>query len=67
MYEANPMSMVVEQAGGKASTGRGRILEVQPDQIHQRIPVILGSLEEVDRVVAYHEAFDKAEQVRPPQ
>jgi fructose-1,6-bisphosphatase I/sedoheptulose-1,7-bisphosphatase/fructose-1,6-bisphosphatase I len=61
MYEANPMSMVVEQAGGKASTGRGRILEVQPDQIHQRVPVILGSSEEVDRIVGYHAAFDKGE------
>jgi fructose-1,6-bisphosphatase I/sedoheptulose-1,7-bisphosphatase/fructose-1,6-bisphosphatase I len=61
MYEANPMSMVVEQAGGKASTGRGRILDVQPDQIHQRVPVILGSSEEVDRIVGYHEAFDKGE------
>ncbi|MFM1881024.1 MAG: hypothetical protein RLZZ344_1258 [Pseudomonadota bacterium] len=61
MYEANPMAMVVEQAGGKASTGRGRILEVTPDQIHQRVPVILGSAEEVDRIVGYHDAFDKGE------
>ena len=61
MYEANPMSMVIEQAGGAASTGRGRILEVRPEQIHQRIPVIVGSREEVERVVKYHEEFDRGE------
>ena len=43
LYEANPMAMIVEQAGGFASTGRGRILEVPPERIHQRVPVILGS------------------------
>lgn len=54
MYEANPMAMLVEQAGGVASTGRERILDVQPHKLHQRVPVILGSVTEVDRVVAYH-------------
>jgi fructose-1,6-bisphosphatase I len=54
MYEANPMAMIVEQAGGAASTGRSRILDLQPEQLHQRVPVILGSLNEVERVVAYH-------------
>jgi fructose-1,6-bisphosphatase I len=54
LYEANPMSFIVEQAGGAASTGRGRILELAPDELHQRVPVILGSREEVERVVAYH-------------
>lgn len=54
MYEANPMSFVVEQAGGMSSTGRQRIMEVQPDDLHQRVPVILGSTEEVERVVGYH-------------
>ena len=43
LYEANPMAMIVEQAGGAASTGRGRILEVTPERLHQRVPVILGS------------------------
>ena len=43
LYEANPMAMLVEQAGGAASTGRGRILEVAPSSLHQRVPVILGS------------------------
>jgi len=54
MYEANPMAFIVEQAGGAASTGSGRILEVQPEALHQRVPVILGSREEVERVEAYH-------------
>ena len=54
MYEANPMAMLVEQAGGAASTGRERILDLQPTQLHQRVPVILGSRNEVERVVGYH-------------
>ncbi|PTD95729.1 class 1 fructose-bisphosphatase [Pseudothauera lacus] len=54
MYEANPMAMIVEQAGGAASTGRERILDLQPHKLHQRVPVVLGSLNEVERVVAYH-------------
>ncbi|MDO9366864.1 MAG: class 1 fructose-bisphosphatase [Methylotenera sp.] len=58
MYEANPMAMLVEQAGGLASTGRIRILEVQPENIHQRVPVIMGSSNEVLRVERYHHAHD---------
>jgi len=54
MYEANPMAFIVEQAGGTASTGHGRIMEVQPSGLHQRIPVILGSKNEVELVVGYH-------------
>ena len=54
MYEANPMSYLVEQAGGASSTGRERIMEIQPDKLHQRVPVILGSRNEVERVVTYH-------------
>jgi len=54
MYEANPMAMIVEQAGGKALCGPGeRLLDVQPTDIHQRVPVILGSSEEVDHVMAH--------------
>ncbi|MBX3678873.1 class 1 fructose-bisphosphatase [Cognatazoarcus halotolerans] len=56
MYEANPMAMLIEQAGGAASTGRQRILDVQPERLHQRVPVILGSKREVERVVSYHQA-----------
>ena len=54
MYEANPMAMLVEQAGGAASTGFERILDVQPEELHQRVPVILGSRAEVERLVAFH-------------
>jgi fructose-1,6-bisphosphatase I len=54
MYEANPMALLIEQAGGAATTGRERILDIQPNQLHQRVPVILGSKNEVERVTAYH-------------
>jgi len=54
MYEANPMSFIVEQAGGASSTGRQRILDITPKSIHQRVPVILGSKNEVKRIVGYH-------------
>ena len=56
MYEANPMAMLIEQAGGAATTGRERILDVVPRRLHQRVPVILGSRSEVARVTAYHDA-----------
>jgi fructose-1,6-bisphosphatase I len=53
MYEANPMAMLIEQAGGKAmATPEQRILEVPPTAIHQRVPVVLGSPDEVDYVLA---------------
>ena len=54
LYEANPMSFIVEQAGGVASTRRQRIMELQPSELHQRVPVIMGSKNEVERVVDYH-------------
>ncbi len=54
MYEANPMSMIVEQAGGVSHTGYERIMEMKPNDIHQRVPVILGSKNEVEIVVGYH-------------
>jgi fructose-1,6-bisphosphatase I/sedoheptulose-1,7-bisphosphatase len=54
LYEANPIAFLVEQAGGKASTGRGRMLDVLPDSLHQRIPFIFGAGEEVDRLERYH-------------
>ncbi len=58
MYEANPMSFLVEQAGGAASTGRQRMLEVQPTGLHQRVPVFLGSKKEVETAVRYHIEHD---------
>ena len=61
MYEANPMSWLIEQAGGMATNGRQRILEIQPTELHQRVSVILGSKNEVERVTRYHlEADQKA-------
>ncbi len=54
LYEANPMAFIVEQAGGAATTGRERMLEVTPTRLHQRVPVILGSRNEVERVTGYH-------------
>ena len=58
MYEANPMSFIIEQAGGASSTGRERIMEIKPKDLHQRVPVILGSKHEVERVEAYHKEMD---------
>ena len=54
MYEANPMAFIVEQAGGAATDGKQRILDIQPTQLHQRVPVFLGSKNEVERVTSYH-------------
>lgn len=56
MYEANPMSLIVEQAGGAATDGRQRILDIRPAGLHQRVAVILGSKNEVERVTSYHAA-----------
>jgi fructose-1,6-bisphosphatase I len=54
MYEANPMSFIVEQAGGASTTGLERILDLQPTALHQRVPVFLGSKNEVELVTRYH-------------
>ena len=54
MYEANPMSWLIEQAGGAATNGRLRILDIQPSQLHERVSVILGSKNEVERITRYH-------------
>ena len=61
MYEANPMAMIIEQAGGAASTGYVPILDIQPTGPHQRVPVILGSRSEVERLIEYHKAKSSAE------
>ncbi len=61
LYEANPMAMLIEQAGGAASTGRSRLLDVAPNGIHQRVPVVLGSSNEVGRIERYHQEFDCGE------
>ncbi len=54
MYEAAPMALLMEQAGAGAVTGTQALLDIVPDVLHQRVPVILGSREEVDRIVRYH-------------
>lgn len=55
MYEANPMAFLVEQAGGMATNGRQRIMELQPHKLHERVSVVLGSRNEVQRVTEYHQ------------
>lgn len=62
LYEANPMSMLVEQAGGKSTTGMRRILGINPDKVHQRVPVFLGSPEDVTEAQSYI----RRESFKPP-
>ena len=57
MYEANPMSLLIEQAGGVATNTRENILDIQPDQLHQRVAVVLGSKAEVDYITAKHQNY----------
>jgi fructose-1,6-bisphosphatase len=59
LYEANPMAMIVEQADGGASSGRGRILDLVPVELHQRVPLILGCKPEVERIELYHREHDQ--------
>lgn len=58
LYEANPMSMIIEQAGGGSIAGCERILEIRPKSLNQRVPVILGSRNEVERIMRYYGKFD---------
>jgi fructose-1,6-bisphosphatase I/sedoheptulose-1,7-bisphosphatase len=61
LYEANPIGMVMEQAGGRASTGRENMLSVNPESLHQRIGLVFGSKNEVERIERYHsEPIDTA-------
>ncbi len=57
LYEANPVAFLVEQAGGAASTGQGRIMDVAPEDLHQRVPLIFGSRHEIERIERYHAEF----------
>ncbi|HXD06265.1 MAG TPA: class 1 fructose-bisphosphatase, partial [Burkholderiaceae bacterium] len=54
MYEANPMAFIVEQAGGAATNARQRILDIAPGKLHERVSVVLGSKNEVERITRYH-------------
>ena len=64
LYELNPMSWLIEQAGGASSTGRERVLTLAPTDIHQRAPIIIGSKNEVERIKSYYQAFDKSNAIK---
>jgi fructose-1,6-bisphosphatase I/sedoheptulose-1,7-bisphosphatase len=65
LYEANPIGFIIEQAGGRASTGRQPLLGVAPSALHQRIGLVFGSREEVDRIEAYHHDAQPAAMASP--
>jgi fructose-1,6-bisphosphatase I/sedoheptulose-1,7-bisphosphatase len=65
LYEANPIGMVIEQAGGRASTGYGPVLEVEPGSLHQRTGFVFGARREVERIEQYHRDFNKREYDAP--
>ena len=58
LYESNPMAMIMEQAGGAGSTGFGRLLDVNPTEIHQRVPTFLGSIDNVFELDQFHKYYD---------
>ncbi|GAA1127107.1 class 1 fructose-bisphosphatase [Nocardioides aquiterrae] len=66
LYEANPIAFLIEQAGGRATTGRQRVLEVQPTDVHQRIGLIFGCRDEVERIERYHERADGSDDQGSP-
>lgn len=59
VYEANPLSFVAEQAGGKGSDGKSRILSIQPAKLHQRLPLFLGSPEDIEELESYEDIQQK--------
>jgi fructose-1,6-bisphosphatase I/sedoheptulose-1,7-bisphosphatase len=65
LYEANPISFVIEQAGGSASTGLQRVLEVRPESLHQRIGLMFGARNEVARLEQYHRDHNQREYDAP--
>ncbi|MFC0135919.1 class 1 fructose-bisphosphatase [Massilia eurypsychrophila] len=65
LYEANPIGFVIEQAGGRASTGRQPVLAVQPSSLHQRIGLVFGSRHEVERIERYHNDLQPVEMPNP--
>lgn len=65
LYEGNPIGMIIEQAGGRASTGAAPILAVQPTSLHQRIGLVFGSKSEVERIERYHAEPEVADQPNP--
>lgn len=65
LYEANPIGMLIEQAGGRASTGEQPVLQVQPTSLHQRIGLVFGSKNEVERIERYHAEKPQADLITP--
>jgi fructose-1,6-bisphosphatase I/sedoheptulose-1,7-bisphosphatase len=65
LYEANPIGMIIEQAGGRASTGEKPMLEVKPTALHQRIGLVFGSRNEVERIERYHTEPGRHEMINP--
>lgn len=61
LYESAPMAMIIENAGGAGSTGRGRILDVKPGEIHQRVPTFLGSMENVFEIDQFFQYYSEEE------
>ena len=57
LYEGNPMSFVVEQAGGVASDGKSRMLEIEPTEVHQKLPVFVGSKDDMNELLSYSNAI----------
>ena len=60
LYECNPMAFIAEQAGGAATDGKRRILEIQPKSIHERTPIFIGSKKDVEEVTEFMERYDKS-------
>jgi len=60
LYEGAPMSFIMEQAGGLSTTGRERVMEITPDVVHQRVPIVMGSKKDVEEVIAAYAAYDAA-------
>lgn len=65
LYEANPIAFLIEQAGGLASTGRGRIMDIAPTALHQRVPLVFGSRAEIERIAGYHEDYIRGRDATP--
>merc|ERR1712125_20712 len=59
LYEGAPMSFIMEQAGGLSTTGKKRVMEITPEVVHQRVPIVMGSKKDVEEVVAAYAAFDE--------
>ena len=57
LYECNPLAFIVEQAGGKATNGFSRILDIQPEELHQRVPIFIGSTEMVERAEEFMKQY----------